>query len=455
MFSDAPVDDLTKKTLLLTMALLIAFAVAFFCYYGLNTMLDPVFGIDFVPYHLAGRLLAQGDVKPLTNYTETGGFFADSGPFLDYFRHYFFPDTQYATRWVYLPTYAWIFRPLAGLDFPVAARVWLAINAVVCLASVGLLWSARPFPDKRRAVVWWRLAWFVFLGLTFQPVFSNLMHGQVTGLIFLCFCLSLWLLHRRRNFWAGLALGLIVPFKFYPALFVLYFLWRREWRVVAGAAITSAAMLVVSLFTVGWQGNLNYFEIVVNELEQGGMAAFNNQSILGFLLHTFTRGDISAWQNEAVPLWLVLLRLGLVLLLVLAVVWAMRRPPKATSQPVLARDTDLALVTFVMLLASPITWYHYYMWLLMPLFLLFDGLLLSPERRPTPVVWLAVAYGLVVVQGIAVIRPLAGSALDNVWLLRVLLSQSFFGAVILLILTLGLRRRLSAGEIGADLQGTG
>ena len=34
----------------LTAALLIAFAVAFFVYYGVNTINDPVFGIDFSPY---------------------------------------------------------------------------------------------------------------------------------------------------------------------------------------------------------------------------------------------------------------------------------------------------------------------------------------------------------------------------------------------------------------------
>jgi hypothetical protein len=441
MPTEEPVERTTHNVLRLSVFLLIAFAVAFFIYYGLNTMNDPVFSIDLVPYHLTGQLLAEGNLAPLTNYAETGGFFADSGPYLDAFHKYFFPDSTYATRWVYLPAYAWIFHPLAGLDFPAAARVWLAFNALTVLLGLGLLIDARRLPAEQRQspLRGLRLAWVLFFGLTFQPMLSNLMHGQVTGLIFLFFCLSFWLLHRGRDFWAGLALGLIVPFKFYPALFVLYFLWRRQWRVVAGAVVSSAVVGVVSLLTVGWQANLRYFEIVVNELEQGGMAAYNNQSILGFLLHIFTRGDIAAWQDAAAPAWLVALRIGMVLLLLAASVWAMRRSPCATRQPMLARDLDLALVTFVMLLASPITWYHYYMWLLLPLFVIFDTLLLSSETRASQMIWLAVAYGLIVVQGIAVIRPIAPQALENVWLLRLLLSQSFFGAVLLLLLTL--RRR--------------
>lgn len=426
----------------LTLSLLIAFAVAFFLYYGLDTMNNSVFSIDFMPYHLAGRLLAQGDLEPLTNYAETGGFFASSGPFFDYFHQYFYPNgTEHATRWVYLPAYAWIFRPLAALDFPAAARVWLAVNALLGLTSLWLLGSARRRVPGVGPLAGWRLAWFIFLGLTFQPTLDNLWHGQVTGLIFACFCLSYWLLRRSRPFAAGLALGLIVPLKFYPALFVLYFTWRRQWRVVAGALVSSLAVLAVSLLTTSWKGNLAYFQLVLSELGGGGNAAFNNQSISGFLAHIFTRGDISSWRSFDVPFWLTGLRLGLVLALVGAVIWAMRRPAVA-SDSTAAQDLDLALVTFVMLLVSPMTWYHYYMWLLLPLVILFDHLLLAPEVNSRHAVWLAVAYGLVVVQGIVVIRPVAADALQNVWLLRVLLSQSFVGAVLLTLLTLRLRTRM-------------
>ena len=430
----------------LTTALLFAFAIAFFLYFGLNTLNDAVFSIDFVPYHLAGRLLAQGDLEPITNYAASGGFFATSGPFLDYFRQFFFPDTPYATRWVYLPAYLWIFRPLASLDFPAASRVWLAINALLTLAFFWLLWSARRLPALSGQLKAWRMAWFAFLVLTFQPMLSNLWHGQVTALIFACFCLSYWLLHRNRSLAAGLVLGLIVPFKFYPALFVLYFAWRRNWRFVAGALASAMGIFIISLLTVGWEGNLAYFRVVVSELGGGGIPAFNNESISGFLMHAFTKGDIFSWLDIEVPLWLTALRIALVLLMAGAVLFAMRRRPSATSDPMSAQDLDLALMIFVMLLVSPITWYHTYMWLLFPLTVLFDFLLLAPRLNGRHIGWLAVAYGLIVFEGIVVLRPLAAQSLQDVWLLRLLLSQSFFGAVLLLGLTLKLRVQIGGSE---------
>ena len=214
---------------------------------------------------------------------------------------------------------------------------------------------------------------------------------------------------------------------------------------MVGALLGSLAVLLVSLLTVGWEGNLAYFRVVVSELGGGGIPAFNNQSISGFLLHIFSRGDVFAWLNVEVPLWLTGLRLSFILLLAGTVVWAMRRPPSAIGDAADAQDLDLALVTFVMLLASPITWYHYYMWLLLPLAVLFDRLLLAPQLGVWQIAWLAVAYGLVVVEGIVVLRPLQG-----VWLLRLLLSQSFFGAVLLLGLTLKWRRQAGERRLGVD-----
>jgi hypothetical protein len=268
-------------------------------------------------------------------------------------------------------------------------------------------------------------------------------HGNISALILFTFCASYWLLRRNRHWLAGLALGLIVPLKFYPALFVLYFVWRRNWSFVAGAAVSCLAILALSLLTAGWAGNLSYFQMVLAELRSGGIPAFNNQSIAGFLLHTLTAGNVNAWQDITTPLWVTGLRAALVLAFVGAVAWAMRRRPEHTADPPLAQDLDLALVIAVMLLASPITWYHYYVWLLLPILVLFDHLLASEAADKRQIALFAIGYGLVVVQGIVVIRPFAEQAIQDVWGLRVLLSQSFLGAAVLTYLLWRSRHAIS------------
>jgi len=433
-------SNMTKNALKLTTGLLLAFAAAFFFYYGLNTINDPVFSIDFLPYHLAGQLLARGDLAPLTSYADSGGFFATSGPFLETFHQYFYAQSTYATRWVYTPAYLWLFRPLAGFDFPTASRIWLAFNAVLTLVVGWLLWMARRYSKLRTELKLLRLAWYVFLALTFQPMLSNLWHGQVTGLIVALFLVSYGLLKRGKYYWAGLVLGLIVPFKFYPALFVFYFIWRREWRVVIGSMIGMFLIALVSVATVGWQGNLAYGQVLLSEISGGGVAAFNNQSISGFLMHIFTKGDVFAWLDIAMPAWVSALRILIALIMVAAAVWVMRSRSSKRDGNELDLEFDLSLVVLIMLLVSPITWYHYYMWLLFPLTVLFDHFFLSQKLETRQVVWYALAYGLVVMEGVIVLRPIAEQALQNVWLLRLLLSQSFFGSTILFGLLLKARR---------------
>jgi alpha-1,2-mannosyltransferase len=343
-----------------------------------------------------------------------------------------------ATRWIYLPAYAWIFRPFADLAFETATRAWLIDNMALTLLCIGLLCSARPWRGDG-LLNRWRVAWIVFMGLTFQPVLDNMWHGNISALIFACFALSYWLLRRDRSFVAGLVLGVIVMLKFYPGLFLLYFAWRRNWSLIAGIVVSCAAILALSLLTAGLPGNLAYFQMVLSELRGGGIPAFNNQSISGFLLHAFTRGDVNAWADVSVPVLLTIARLALILATVGAAVWALRRRPERTANPTLAQDFDLAVVIAVMLLTSPITWYHYYVWLLFPLVVLLDAFLLMAAGTPRRLVWLAVGYGLVAVQGISMIRPFAAQAIQDVWGLRVLLSLSFFGAVILTTLLLRLR----------------
>jgi hypothetical protein len=436
MKNDLPVD-IENNALRVSAGLLIAFALAFFAYYSVNTISAPMFAIDFSPYYVAGQLLAYDNAQELIPQPSEGMFTTSSKPFLDEFRLHYFPDSPVATGWIYPAGYAWLFRPFANMDFSAAARWWLAVNMLLSCASITLVVLARPWHGNSR-YGFWRIAWIIFIGLTFQPILDNLWHGNISVVILFCFCLCYLLLRRRRPGLAGFVLGLIVPLKLTPVLFILYFLWRRNWRFVIGALVGAFLIILVTWFTVGLNGLLGFANMILAQLQAGGVAAFNNQSISGFLLHALTKGDVNGWETINVPLWVTIVRYLLVLLLVGAVVWVMRRRPEKLRSPVVAEDLDLGLLIGVMLLASPITWYHYYVWMLLPLVIVFDYLLThaTPRRR---LILFAVAYGLLAIQGFSQVRAFDQQAIQEVWLLRVLLSSSFFGAALFIGLNLCLR----------------
>ena len=132
--------------------------------------------------------------------------------------------------------------------------------------------------------------------------------------------------------------------------------------------------------TAGVRGNWEYIQFLRNELHGAWKPAFNNQSLSGFLMHVFTKGDISSWQNVDAPGWLAPIRFAIILAMLAGAGLAMLKRPGNSELCKNARDLDLSLIVFLMLLVSPVTWYHYYYWLLFPIIILFDEMLLSADK---------------------------------------------------------------------------
>ena len=78
--------------------------------------------------------------------------------------------------------------------------------------------------------------------------------------------------------------------------------------------------------------------------------------------------------------------------------------------------------------------------LIFPPVVAFEHLLKGPRLPVAYLIALAVAYGLTVVEGVYEIRPFDAQALQTIRILRIMLSQSFFGAVILAGLIFMLRK---------------
>jgi hypothetical protein len=159
----------------------------------------------------------------------------------------------------YPPLFAILMTPLAdpppgerGLYVPYAVSVGLwYVLSVLCLVPAvhGLasaLEQAAPDPAGRlqpgRGARWWLLR--VLPVLTCAPaIASSLARGQVSVLLLLLLCAAAAALLRGRHGQAGWWLAAAVCLKVIPAYLVLFPLYRRDWRCLAGCA----AGLVVGL----------------------------------------------------------------------------------------------------------------------------------------------------------------------------------------------------------------
>lgn len=260
----------------------------------------------------------------------------------------------------YPPTAALAFTPF-GLVSPMAAQGIIFAITLASLAAVFAIVLTRLRPELDTLTKVAVIGTLVFLFEFVEPVRTTLGFGQINVVLMLAVVLDT--LTRARYWPRGMLIGIAVAIKLTPAVFLLYFLLRKDWR----AAIT---MTVSTLATVGFgwlilpADSAQYWLRTLWDTDRIGAPSFaNNQSFKGML----TRLPLpDLWQSG---LWLALCGAALVL----AVIW-MRRL-LATGDVLGALLVNALLILFV----SPVSWTHHWVWVA-PAFLVAAHALASQPR---------------------------------------------------------------------------
>jgi hypothetical protein len=188
---------------------------------------------DFANYYLVARLYREGypveRVYEWTWFQRQKDHFGIDRPLVG-----FAPST---------PTSALLVVPLASMPPLVANRWWLAINlALLSLTGV--------FLKRITSLPWRRIGVLVFLAIA--PLHMNFLTGQVHLVMLLLVAVAAWLYFADRVFLCGIALGAAAALKIYPALFLLFFLVKKQWRAAAGllCGMLGAVLVSAGLFGV-------------------------------------------------------------------------------------------------------------------------------------------------------------------------------------------------------------
>ncbi|MCB0919314.1 MAG: DUF2029 domain-containing protein [Actinobacteria bacterium] len=248
----------------------------------------------------------------------------------------------------YAPFAAIIFLPLAILPWPLAV-VLLAAATVFALGRAVFLVLDRLWP---RSQLWWRFAIAMLIAVTCEPMTSTLDLGQVNAIL-------LWLvtediLGRRGGRLKGILTGLAAGIKLTPGLFLLSYLVVRDYRRFLLGVATFVGTVVVALPVIGGEV-IDFWTKVTWDVSRIGSPAFaSNQSVNGTL-----------WRllggEPSTLLWLLIALLAVALALYVSwKLWA-----RALVWP-------LAATALAMLLASPISWSHHYVWVYPALLLLWQ-----------------------------------------------------------------------------------
>ncbi len=273
--------------------------------------------------------------------------------------------------------FAWLQMPAASVAITLLTLVLLIVSTVVVLTSLDVWSTSKALPGP----AWLRRLWLAVVivapaSIWLEPISSNFAFGQINAVLMTLVIVDCF---PRRTPWPrGLLLGLGIALKLTPAVFLLYFLLRRDNR----AALTALASFVVATmvgFALAWRDSWEYWTHTVHHTDRIGSASLNtDQNIAGALAR------LPIGENASHLLWVILS-----LLVLAATIWAMRRVLRA-GEPALA----VICVALFGLVVSPVSWSHHWVWMLSAV--LVTGVLAWRRRN--------VALAVVTAAGLALMR---------------------------------------------------
>lgn len=230
----------------------------------------------------------------------------------------------------------------------------------------------RRWPLDRERAFW---AIVLGLGLSSRFLIRELPECGANLLIVALAWGGLFAWTRGRDSLGGVSLGLAIALKCTPVMFLAYFAWKRQWRIVGSTVVAALGFTLAPLIWMGSAAYTRHVEFWIANVQHGLAHTSPLQGVLG---------DEEPWNlglKTALGRWLVavpsthkgyvdhpwavrpiglrpdvaglLVKAAMLALLALLARAIRRQPPRRDGLAVLWEG---AAVSLVMLLYSPITW---------------------------------------------------------------------------------------------------
>ena len=172
--------------------------------------------------------------------------------------------------------------PAASAAITATTLVLLIVSTTIVLTRLDVWPHTTVTPEP----AWLRRAWLAAALVApavvyLEPIRANFEFGQINVVLMtlvIADCVP------RRTPWPrGMLLGLAIALKLTPAVFLLYFLLRRDTRALLTTA-ASVAVATLAGFALAWRDSIEYWTETVRNTDRIGAATLNtNQNIAGAL----------------------------------------------------------------------------------------------------------------------------------------------------------------------------
>ncbi|MEC5181177.1 glycosyltransferase 87 family protein [Arthrobacter sp. CG_A4] len=257
----------------------------------------------------------------------------------------------------YPPFAALLFAALATMGQGAAGLVF--ITTALLGAAIVSAWLVRHYfrlGTWRNAFADWRFRSAALTGtaaiLLLGPWRDTFDFGQINiilmGLILADFALYTKVRAGRLRWPAGLLIGIAAGIKLTPLAFGLYFLVRRDFKALGWMAAGFCGSIALAWALLPTASLTFWTRILPDTGRIGGPAYVDNLSVKGLLLHLGMPDS-----GLASVLWLVI-SLALIAVAALVIKWAVDAGENFVA---------VSATALLMLLISPVSWSHHWVWM--------------------------------------------------------------------------------------------
>ncbi len=121
---------------------------------------------------------------------------------------------------------------------------------------------------------------------------ENLANLQINIFMLLMACLTIYYFINNKYLIAGFLLAFSISLKVYTVFLLLYFIYKREWKIVATTFISLLLINAIPFFVFGYTGTIHEYTYWYNEIVANHPTAIHlNQSIFGLTARLLTNAD--------------------------------------------------------------------------------------------------------------------------------------------------------------------
>jgi len=366
----------TTKVLKITAALAVMLSLVGYVVDGIVLPHKWWYATDFSWYYYGAKVGARG------------GDFYDGATMKEAARSAGEPDEviKFDFYFTYPPFFVIFMRPFLLFSHARARILWLFLNNGLYALAIILCIAA-----LRERISFFEAAAMAFAALNFNPVFRNLFMGQINVVTFFLLALALYAFKHKADYPAGALLGLAAMIKVLPGLFIVYFLFKRRWKVVMGAALAAVFLLIISLALLGIEPHKAYIFQRIPAMVSKPLSYEDNHSLAAFFYRLFGY----RFKGEAFFHNGTLARIFSSSIALLFLAMSFLITGRAIGNDHLRWNLDLALFALTVNIISPLTWEFHMVWLMLPVITLIHYLFTRsahPGSRPVFIFLFLTAY---------------------------------------------------------------